>query len=188
MKYLKDNGFNAITISEAYDAIYNGKSVPPKPVVITFDDGYEDNYTNAYPILMKYGLKGTMFVITDVIGKGGCLSISQIQEMYDNGMDIESHTVNHEQLNLLSYDKQLKTLKTSKEYLESILNKKVISIAYPFGKYNSDTIRAVKEAGYLMAFTTQYGFSKKSNGILTLARVRISASDTTYSFASKIGK
>jgi peptidoglycan/xylan/chitin deacetylase (PgdA/CDA1 family) len=108
--------------------------------------------------------------------------------MYDNGMDFESHTVYHEELDLLSYDKQLNTLKRSKKYLETALNKKVMSVAYPFGKYNSNTIKAAKEAGYMLAFTTQYGFSRKSNGMFTLTRVRINASDTTSSFAAKIGK
>lgn len=188
MKYLKENGFNTITISELYDVVNNRKPVPPKPIVITFDDGYVDNYTDAYPILMKYGFKGTVFVITDIIGKGGYINASQIQEMYDNGMDFESHTVYHEELDLLPYDKQLNTLKRSKEYLETALNKKVMSVAYPFGKYNSNTIKAAKEAGYMLAFTTQYGFSRKSNGMFTLTRVRINASDTTSSFAAKIGK
>lgn len=188
MKYLKENGFHSITMAELYEAINNGKQVPPKPIVITFDDGYVDNYTDAYPILMKYEFKGTIFVITDIVGKGGYINASQIQEMHDNGIDLESHTVYHEELDLLPYDKQLNTLKRSKEYLETALNKKVISVAYPFGKYNSNTIKAAKEAGYMLAFTTQPGFSRRSNGMFTLARVRINASDTTSSFAAKIGK
>lgn len=187
MKFLKEHGFTAISMKEAYEIINNEKLSPEKPIVICFDDGYADNYSNAYPILMKYNLRGTIFVITDTVDKSSqYLSSSQIREMYKSGIDFQSHTVHHEELNRLSYAKQLKTLRQSKEYLESCLGSRVIALSYPVGKYNNDTIKAAKDTGYLMAVTTKFGFAKKKDGMFTLTRVRINASDSLQSFSAKI--
>lgn len=175
MKYLKDNGYTTLTLSELYDYLMKDTPIPEKSLVLTFDDGYVDNYKSAYPILKEYGFKGTVFVITSLIDKDDSyLTSEQIKEMQENGMDIESHTVNHEHLKDLNYEEQLSTLKDSKEFLENILNKEVRYIAYPYGEYNEDTLKAVKDAGYIMGFTTDGRWSDKTDGILTLDRVYIS--------------
>lgn len=175
MKYLKDNNYTTLSLDELYDYFENNKPIPEKSIVLTFDDGYLDNYTKLYPVLKKYGLKGTIFVITKAIDKEkDYLLSSQLKELDKSCLTIESHTACHENLSELSYDKQLKTLKDSKEYLEKTLNRKVNYIAYPFGKYNKETLKAAKDAGYKMAFTTDGKWSDKSDGILTLDRVYIS--------------
>lgn len=175
MKYLYDNDYKTLTLDELYRYFQNGIEIPEKSVVITFDDGYEDNYINAYPILRKYGFKAAIFGITNTIDKDlAYLTSSQLIEMEQNGIDVESHTVSHTKLGELPYDKQLNELKNSKEILEKILNKKVNYIAYPFGSYNENTLKAVKEAGYTMAFTTNGRWSGKDDGIYTLDRVYIS--------------
>lgn len=176
MKYLKDNGYTTLTFDELYDFLHNNKPVPQKSVVITFDDGYADNYTNAYPVLKEFGQRATIFMITSVVDKDSSyLTSSELKELDANGIDIEAHTVGHDELSKLSYDAQLKTLKDSKGFLESCLNKNVKYMAYPFGKYNSSTIKAAEEAGYEMAFTTMGGWANKNNGIMTLNRVYISS-------------
>lgn len=177
MKFLKDNGYTTLSLDEVYEFFQNNKPIPSKSVVITFDDGYEDNYLNAYPVLKEFGFKATIFVITSTIDNNkACLNSAQLKEMQKNGIDIESHTVNHDELDKISYAKQLDTLKRSKETIENLLNKKVYYIAYPVGKWNNDTIEAAKQAGYRMAFTTKNSWSNKENGLYTLNRVRISAS------------
>ncbi|MCY6355134.1 polysaccharide deacetylase family protein [Clostridium sp. ZS2-4] len=175
MKYLKDNNYTTLSMEELYNYFENNKAIPKKSIVLTFDDGYLDNYTKLYPVLKKYGFKGTIFVITNAIDKGKDYLLSnQLKELDKNCLAIESHTAGHENLSELPYDKQLKTLKSSKEYLERTLNREVNYIAYPFGKYNQETLRAAKNAGYKMAFTTAGKWSDKSDGILTLDRVYIS--------------
>lgn len=174
MKYLKDNGYITLTLDEAYSFFINNTPVPKKSVVITFDDGYVDNYTSAYPILKEYGFKATVFVITNVIGTGEYLNMAQIKELNDYGIDIQSHTLNHENLSILSYDKQVETLRKSKEALENILGEPIEYIAYPFGKYNKDTVKAVEAVGYKLALTTAGKWSDKTDGIFTLDRVYIS--------------
>lgn len=187
MQYLKDNGYTTLTFDELYSFLVNNKPIPEKSVVITFDDGYEDNYSNAYPILKEFGFNATIFIITNAIdNEKAFLTSTQLKEMEQNGIDIESHTLAHDELNKLPYDKQVETLKGAKEFIEKKLNKKVKYIAYPFGKWNNDTIKALKETGYDMAFTTVGGWSNKSQGIYTLRRVYISANYDMNEFKRRL--
>jgi len=187
MKYLKENGFKSLSTDEFYDFMVKNKPVPKKSVLITFDDGYEDNYTNAFPILKKYNFKATIFVITDFVDKGKqFLTSAQLKEMHRNGIDIESHTNLHEKLGTCTYATQLKTLKISKEYIEKTLHKSVRYLAYPQGNYNLYTLKALNAAGYKMAFTTNGRWANKSNGILTLNRIFISAFHHNNSFKTRV--
>ncbi len=175
MKYLKDNGYTPLSLDELYSHMVNGTAVPEKPIVITLDDGYSDNYTNAYPVLREFGFKATVFIITNTVeGGGSYLNAEQIKEMDKNGIDIESHTVSHPRLNELSYDKQMSEMKESKEYLEKLLNKDINYIAYPYGNFNENTLKAVEEIGYKMAVSTKSGLAAKSDGIYKLHRIYIS--------------
>lgn len=187
MQYLKDNGYTTLTFNELYGFLVNNKPVPEKSVVITFDDGYEDNYQNAYPILKEFGFYATIFVITNTVdNEKPFLTSGQLKEMEQNGIDIESHTLAHDELNKLPYDKQVTTLKGAKEYIEKTLNKKAKYIAYPFGKWNEDTIKALKDTGYDMAFTTIGGWSDKDQGIFTLHRVYISSKHDINEFKRRL--
>lgn len=187
MKDLKDNGYTTLTMRQLYDFMASNKPVPEKSVVLTFDDGYKDNYENAYPVLKEFGFKATVFIITNCIDKDkGFLTSKELKEMDKNGMDIESHTLNHDKLDELPYNKQVETLKGSKEFLEKILNKKVKYIAYPYGKYNNDAIKATKDTGYNIAFTTESGWANKQQGIYKLHRVYISANHDIKEFEKRI--
>ncbi|MBU3153749.1 polysaccharide deacetylase family protein [Clostridium estertheticum] len=189
MEYLKENDYYTITLTNLYEYLMNNTPIPKKSVVITFDDGYDNNYTDMFPVLKKHKFKATIFVITSLTDvHSNMLTSKQLVEMDKYGIDIESHTVHHDNLKLISKDNQLKTLIESKKYLEKTLNKTVNFFAYPYGGYNKSAIEAVKEAGYKMAFTTENGWSSKKNGIFSLHRVWISASDSKKVFESKISK
>lgn len=174
MKFIKDNHYTTLTLDELYGFLEDGKPIPKKSVVVTLDDGYRDNYTNAYPILKKYRIKATIFVIANTVNKSkGYLTSSEISEMSQNGIDFESHTVHHEELDKYSYVKQLNILITSKKMMEGFTGKKVNYLAYPYGDYNEDTVKAAKEAGYKMAFLANGRWSHKDNGIYTLQRIYV---------------
>lgn len=176
MQYLKDNGYTTLSLDELYNFIQSNRPVPQKSVVLTFDDGYEDSYTNVFPVLKSFVFRATIFVIPALTDKSGAyLKTTQLKEMDKNGMDIESHTVNHEKLGELSAAKQLKTLIQSKQMLEVALNKKIKYIAYPFGSYNSYTVKEAQKAGYSMAFTTNDGWAGKNTDILLLNRVFVNS-------------
>jgi peptidoglycan/xylan/chitin deacetylase (PgdA/CDA1 family) len=187
MQWLKDNGYTTLTLAEAYRFFSENKPVPKKSVVLTFDDGYVDNYTHMYPILKKYGFKATIFVITDSVDKNSAyLTSTQLKELESNGIAIESHTVDHKKLETLSYQNQLEEMKNSKLFLEGLLKKKVDYIAYPFGTYNDATLQAAKEAGYTMALSMDQGWSNKNNGIYKLHRVYISAFYDMNTFEKRV--
>lgn len=175
IKYIKENGYNAITLNQLYKLLNEEIELIDKPIVITFDDGYLDNYTEAFPILKKHNMPATIFVITSFVDKNPhYLTSQQIKEMDDAGIAIESHTVTHRELNTLTYEEQLIELKNSKEFLEKIIGRTINYIAYPVGKYNSDTIKAAQMAGYKMGFCSKPGWSQKPDGIFSLDRVYIS--------------
>lgn len=159
MKWLHDNGYRTLSLDELYYCILNSKPFPEKSVVITFDDGYNDNYDNAFPVIKKYGFKATVFMITKEIGdnKNGYLTAEQIKEMDANGMRVECHTVDHPDLSKQSYDEQYKELADSKATLEKLLGRSIDYIAYPSGEYNANTIKIAKKLGYKICFKENGG-------------------------------
>ena len=174
MAWLHDNGFTSLSLDELYYSLTTG-NVPAKPVVITFDDGYDDNYINAYPILKKYGLIGNFFVITDYIGtKSGFMNIDMLKEMYSNGMIIESHTSNHQELKGISDDIKISSIKNAQNFLKENLNIDSKFICYPVGRYDESTKNIVSSLGIKLAVTTEPGLANINQGLTSLKRVRIS--------------
>lgn len=187
MKYIKENGYTSISFDDLYDFLSGKRKAPKKPIAITFDDGYEDNYVNAYPILKEFGFKATIFAITNEIDKNNAyIKSKQIQEMINNGISVESHTLDHNDLASLSYKAQYEILKKAREDLEAMEGKKIKYLAYPSGRYNSFTERAARDAGYIMAVTTKPGFASGSNGYLFLHRVRINSGRSFQDFIKSI--
>lgn len=187
MKYLKDNGFTTLTLNELYSYIVFDTNLPAKPIILTLDDGYVDNYTNALPVLKEFNFKATVFMITSCIDSDkSYLTSNQLQEMDKAGMDIESHTVSHPELNKLSYNDQLVELKNSKTTLEKILNREVPYLAYPYGKSNDDTLKIIKDLGYKMAFSTIIGDASKADGLYKLHRLYVSNNDSMDRFKQMV--
>ena len=191
LQYIKDQGYTTITITELKDYLLNNSPIPPKSIIITFDDGYMDNYNNAFPILKNLNMVATIFCITSNLDGSYYLSKAAIKEMSNYGIDIESHTITHPKLDTLSYEHQLRELEGSKKILEDITGKKVTAIAYPFGNFNDNTIKAAKNAGYILGFTTNRGFSDRNDNKLKLDRIYISSKysmDTCKEILKETGK
>ncbi len=186
--YLAQNGFHTVTPHELYMAFTDGAALPTNPVLITFDDGYADNYTKAYPILKKYGMKATIFVITSLMGKPGYLTWGQAAEMEAAGLvSIESHTVTHGSLTGLTDDQIRYELTEAKHDIEQRLGKEVEFLAYPTGAYNLHIARLVKEAGYKGAFTVRYGNMDSATNLYAIERVPIFRTpDTFASFLERL--
>ena len=175
LNYIHDNNYVTITIKELYEHLKNAAPIPEKSILITFDDGYMNNYTEAFPMLKKLNMKATIFCVGNSLDGSYYLSEDALKEMSDYGIDIQCHTVNHVHLDTLSYEEQLSELRHSKEIIEKITGKEVLSVAYPFGDYNSESIKAAKEAGYKLAFTTHLGLSDRNDDIYALDRIYISS-------------
>ena len=188
MRYLKENGYHTITPEEFYESLSGNYELPENPVLITFDDGYEDNYRNAYPILRKYDFKATIFVISSFLGeKEHYFTWDQAREMAEHGISIQSHTVDHKAMTDLTDDQLRAELVESKKKIEDEMGRPVDFIAYPTGTYNLHIAQLVKDAGYKAAFTIKYGNVDKASNIYALERVPIfHTEDTNKSFLERI--
>lgn len=153
MQFLQQHGYTAISLAEMADAFSSGKKLPPKPIVITFDDGYADNLLTALPIMEKYGMKATVFVIADSVGQPDYLNWDQALELLRRGTEIGSHTVSHAALNQVNDVQKQAEIAESKVVLESRLGKPVEFLAYPFGQFDVSLFPLLQQAGYRGACT-----------------------------------
>ena len=175
MQYLADNGYTTITPDELADSLDSGKKLPEKSILITLDDGYKDNYTCAFPILKKYSMKATIFLITDYVNTyPKYLNWNEINEMQTADINFESHTLSHIDLTKAATDVDLrKQLVNSRKVLEWRLHKKINFIAYPGGAYNTHVSEAAREAGYRGAFTVNFGSDRTGMPMYALDRIPI---------------
>ncbi|MBK4213607.1 polysaccharide deacetylase family protein [Bacillus safensis] len=186
MKWLKDNDYVTLSPEEVYRVFTTNSMPSKKSVLITFDDGYTDNYTKAFPILKQYEMKATIFMIEQSIGRPNHLTDEQMDEMMAHGISIESHTIHHLELNRLSKQQQEEELKGSKTFFDQRFSQRTRMVSYPVGRYNEETLKLAKEAGYQMAVTTELGHAKKEQGMMSLHRVRISPGLSPESFGRLI--
>jgi len=199
MLYLKKNGYTSMSLDDLqrYFAARTG-SLPEKPVIITFDDGYLDNYERAFPILRECNFSATVFVVTGHVGianrwmrSGGyperpLMGWREIEEIKKHGITIGSHTVNHRCLKHLSL-KDVKTeIEDSKKLLEDRLGVPVNHFAYPYGDTNRIIVNVIKECGYKTACSTKSGFNTSGINLFELRRLEIYGTDSIWRFAIKL--
>lgn len=200
MEYLSKKGYRTITPDKLLEfvnpapacrsEVKEGKVFPEKPVLLTLDDGYKDNFIYAYPILKKYHFKASIFLVTQYMGKKNgwskgeeeILSWEEIEEMRKEGFSFGSHTHTHPNLLELSRDKVLSEVRNSKRILEERLREPIKFFAYPYGKFNSQIEEMIKEAGYLGAFSTLPGKNAKNEDPFLLRRILIRGYDTKPHF------
>lgn len=189
LNLLAENGYHTITLDQLYAAMTRTASLPPKPVVLTFDDGYASHYSRAFPLLKQYGFTGVFFVYTRGVGGANRVTWEQLREMQAAGMEIESHTVSHVDLAAISVspDRLRREIEGSRTTLQAELGVPVEYFCYPAGRYNDQVLKAVKKAGYKAALTTKPGWVTSHQSPLEWRRVRINRSDTLRSFAAKVG-
>ncbi len=155
IKTLVDNNYNFITASDLADILDGIKPLPNKPVMLTFDDGYRDFYTDAFPILKKYNVKAVNYVISGFINKPNNLTDEQLQEIAKSGLvEIGAHSVDHLALAGISQEKQAFEIAQSKVQLEQKLEKPVTAFAYPYGSFDISAIQIAKQSGFRSAVST----------------------------------
>ncbi|MCE5285880.1 MAG: polysaccharide deacetylase family protein [Pelosinus sp.] len=171
---LLGNGYVPITLQQFEDYMFKQKDdLPRRPVLITFDDGYRDNYEFAFPVLQQYGVAATFFVITGMLNDRIRLSPEQIREMAKYRMTFGSHTVNHQSLGSMPPENVAFELNASKLALEEILGHEVTALSYPCGSYNATTLRIAGECGYSDAFTVRQAICTRWLPQLELPRVPV---------------
>ena len=185
MEYLAAEGYHPIRLSDLSDYLLNGKPLPPRPIALTFDDGYLDNYENALPVLEKYKFPATFFIITQFVDdkKPGYMSWDQIEELAINGMEIGSHTLDHIDLHGKPRSVQTTEIAGSKAMIEARIGTPVTSFCYPSGRYDAQTISVLRSAGYLAATTEIQGVLQSSSDMYQLRRIRVRGSYSVSDFA-----
>ncbi len=161
---LRANGFETISLDSLLAFMKNEQvKLPEKPILITFDDGYEDNYTNAFPILKKYGYTATIFMVGINFDRQERLSSQEINEMITNGFTVGGHSMTHRDLRQLTGSELSREVYGSKRKAEQVTHTDVNFFAYPGGFCNVATLEAVKGAGYAGAFTVLTGLNNPAN-------------------------
>lgn len=174
MKYLQAQGYQTLTI-ETLAALINkqqGTLLSPRPILLTFDDGYADNYRTAWPILQQYGFVGTFFVVSASVGSG-MMTWDDLRDLAGHGNSIGSHSVHHYDLTTLSTVQLQHELVDSQAVLTKELHLPVLAFCYPSGRYTAATESLLARDGYSLAFTTEPGRITKSADPFALKRIRI---------------
>lgn len=173
IKTLKEAGYTFLTAGELSNVLDGKKYLPENPIVLTFDDGYRDFYTYAFPILKKYNAKATQYVISGFLGNPNHLLRSQLEEISkDNLIEIGAHTVHHVWLKGQNEKTAFDEIYKSKTDLEKIIGKPVMSFAYPYGAFDLSAIEQTKEAGFSTAVSTIPGIMQRQEHRYFLYRLR----------------
>lgn len=185
MAFLVSNGYRTVRVSDVAEHLLSGAPLPEKPIVLTFDDGYADAYEAAFPILKKYGMTATFYVIAQFTEdqRPGYATWDQLREMAKAGMEIGSHSIDHLDLRGRSTAFLTDQIKRSKQIIESRLGITVKTFSYPSGKYDAITIAVLRANGYLGAVTEIQGLQQTTNDIFELRRVRIRGSYSLPDYA-----
>lgn len=183
MNYLEDHGFHPVTLNDLRAYLAGSRTLPDRPVVLTFDDGYADLYTEAYPVLKQHHFKAVAYIVSGFVGREGVnVTADQLREMDAYGIEIGAHTVNHVDLTRaggsLWYE-----VKGSKDALEALVGHPVLDFCYPSGRFNAAVITAVQNAGFESATTTQAGAQHNLGDRFAWSRVRVSGSESMEDFA-----
>ena len=195
MNWFYKNNWKSFTISE----LVKLDEIPKKSFVVTFDDGFEDNFLNAFPILKKYNFKATIYLVpnqktnqwevknTSVLSN--LLNNEQILQMQNSGLiEFGSHTLSHVNLSTINDEQLLNELKKSKEEVEKITNQECEAFAYPYGKFDDNIVNSVKRVGYKNATVVKRGLFKKDDDVFTIKRVGILGTESFFDFLLKISR
>ena len=198
MKYLKDNNFSVITFEDLNNIGWRNRfDKNKKYIIITFDEGYVDNYELAFPILKKFNFKATIFLMGestynewDVKADGEksfpLMSVEMIKEMQDYGIEFGAHTFNHPKLNKLSNDEIKHQIVDVKKPLEEKIGREIITFAYPYGILNDYAKKMVEEAGYTFGVATDSGSVCLSDDLYQIRRIAIFPNTNLFSFKRKV--
>jgi peptidoglycan/xylan/chitin deacetylase (PgdA/CDA1 family) len=198
MSYLKRQGFVFYTAAELIKHYREHGEFPARGITVTFDDGWQDNFANAFPVMRELGIKATIFLVPDVMGKTtdrvtadgegprAHMTAEQAVEMSQYGIEFGSHSFSHAHLHQASPEEIEREVRESKSFIENLLQKPCETFAYPAGFFNDEAKRAVADAGYIAGFTTVYG-DVSDPDLYELNRVEILRRDgRPFGFARKL--
>lgn len=198
IRQLKQHGFNFVSLEQIEQHLLSNKELPENAVAVTLDDGFADNYTNAFPILAKHQIPATIFLATGHLEKTNLwmvqngfptrkmLDWEQIKEMEKNNISFGAHTVSHPKLPDLDLEPATHEISVSKQVIEDNLGKPCKHFAYPYGLFNTENRNSVKAAGYTLACSTRPGFNNAERDPLILHRIEVYGGDPWWKLKQKM--
>lgn len=187
MKLLKEAGYQVVTLADLIGRLRSGEELPDKIVALTFDDGFQNFYTTAFPVLDEYGFKATVFLVTDFCGghndwggnppelpRSALLSWQEIKELSSNGIEFGSHTRTHPDLTKITAEEAQEEIAGASAAIADATGKKPETFAYPFGKFDAEA-RLIVEENFAAACSTNLGKVRSGSDLFSLERI-----DTYY--------
>jgi peptidoglycan/xylan/chitin deacetylase (PgdA/CDA1 family) len=188
LRYLKQEGYETITLNDLALYLTVGKPLPAKPIILTFDDGYNDAYTNAFRLLRRFSFGGTFFLISAPIDAKNpdYLSWDQVKEMHDAGMKFEPHSYDHPDMRNRGFQFLVFQILAPKEAIEARTGETCRFYAYPSGRYDQFVIDVLRSAYFWGGVLTEQGATHTTNGLFTLQRVRVHGGDSLDAFVRSL--
>lgn len=196
LSYLRERRYTPLTVSQLTRSLGERLPLPEKPVVITFDDGFEDFYTAALPLLRAHKSVATLYVTTGYMegtsrwlaaegeGERPMMSWAQLQEVSRSGVECGAHTCTHPQLDTLSLKEAQREIMGSKRALEERLGRAVLSFAYPHGYHSPAVQKLVQQAGFRSACAVKHAMSSAQDDLFALSRIIIAGDTDIQTFGS----
>lgn len=197
LKYLKKHNYKTITFKDLYN-LSNEERKKEKYIILTFDDGYTDNYELLFPLLKKYNMKAVIYMVSHLEynkwdveetdeKKFTLMNKEQIKEMFDSGLvEFGGHTMHHVKLNKTLEEEQRKEISENKKFLENLLGEELYSFAYPFGYFNNISKKIVKEIGYKYGVATDSGPFYIEDDLFEIRRIGIYSDITMPKFKRRV--
>ena len=185
LRWLRRHGYQAVSLRRVYEYWKRGLALPPRPVVLTFDDGYREDFTNVRPLLARHHWPGVLnLAVQNVLDRK--LTVPQVRTLAQNGWEIDAHSLTHPDLTTLGSAELRRQVAGSRTWIRRHVRVPVEFFCYPAGRYDAAVLRAVRTAGFRGATTTVPGDASPRDGFFTLDRWRVYRSDSLSSFAAKL--
>ncbi|TDG00965.1 polysaccharide deacetylase family protein [Paenibacillus piri] len=188
MRYLSKAGYTPLTLKQFSDMMEGIDKGPDKPILLTFDDGYMDNYEHAMPLLKELGFHATLFMSPGMVDDGYFMSWEQIKEMHEAGWDIQPHGMTHPHLPKLNVKNQKFEIAEAKAQIEQHLGTVADVFCYPYGEWNAATLQLLQELQFKYAFTIEQGLTAPSQHKLKLKRIFANGEESLEQWKSRFEK
>jgi peptidoglycan/xylan/chitin deacetylase (PgdA/CDA1 family) len=186
LAWLRAHDYHAVSLRRVYDYWRRGFALPQRPVVLTFDDGYREDFTNVRPLLAQRHWPGVLnLAVQNLLDRK--LTVPQIRTLIRNGWELDAHTLTHRDLTALAPADLRREVGGSRTWLRRRFHVPVAFFCYPSGRYDTRVVAAVRSAGFIGATIEGFGPASPRDGLLTLPRIRVDGSDGVSGLAAKLG-
>jgi len=183
MDWLAESGWHTVHLAQVHAYFARGEPLPPRPIVLSFDDGYADFYSTALPILRAHGFSAVAYLVPGFLDTPGYLTRDQVRSLEGSGVEVGSHSLTHPDLTTVHGARLAQEVADSGRQLTELVGHPVLDFCYPSGRWNQEVVDQVQAAGYLTATTTQLGRERAWADRYAWGRIRVSGGEALRDFA-----